>query len=324
MKRREFITLLGAAAAGWPPLAASAQQSSRERRVGILIFSEDDKATIRPFLQGLEALGYVDGKTVTIEYRDAKAKFEQLAPMAHELARLNPEVIFSFGGEQAPTVKQATSTIPIVVVVSTDPVESGLVESLGRPGGNITGITYVHEMLAGKSVELLKDAVPSVSRVAILWDPRHTDPEFRETQRASRALGVSLQSLEVRETGDFESAFQAATRAQVEALIVIGSRLVRRHRQAIGDFAAKHRLILVGVPRWLMEVGALLTYGPNTVELHRRAASYVDKILKGAKPADLPMQQPVTFELSISLKTAKAFGFTMPSTLLARADEVIE
>ena len=221
-------------------------------------------------------------------------------------------------------MKAATTIIPIVVVVSNDPVESGLVTSLGRPGGNVTGVTYVHEMLAGKSVELLKDAAPHVSRVAILWDPRHTDPEFRETRRASRALGISLQSLEVRETGDLDVAFKTAAREQVEALIVIGSRFVGRHRQVIGDFAANHRLILVGVPRWLMEVGALLTYGPNAVELHRRAASYVDKILKGAKPADLPMQQPTTFELTINLKTAKALGLKIAPTLLARADELIE
>jgi putative ABC transport system substrate-binding protein len=323
MRRREFITLLGGAAVACP-LAARAQQSARQRHMGILLFSEDDRAIIRAFLQGLAALGYVDGRTVTIDYRDAKANYERLPEMADELVRLKPDVIFSFGGEQAPIVKNATATIPIVVVVSNDPVESGLVASLGRPGGNITGVTYVHEVLAGKSVELLKDAAPFVSRVAILWDPRHTDPEFRETQRASRALGVSIQSLEVRESGDFEIAFQAATREQVEALIVIGSRLVGRHRRAIGDFAARHRLILVGVPRWLMEVGALLTYGPNAAELHRRAASYVDKILKGAKPSDLPMQQPTTFELAINLKTAKAFGLTIPPTLLARADEVIE
>jgi ABC-type uncharacterized transport system substrate-binding protein len=323
VRRRDFISLLGSVVAAYP-LAVRAQQPSRQRRVGILIFSEDDKAIIRPFLQGLAAFGYVDGRTIAIEYRDAKANYERLPAMADELVRLNPDVIFSFGGEQAPTVKAATPTIPIVVVVSNDPVESGLVASLGRPGGNITGVTYIHEMLAGKSVEMLKEAAPSVSRVAILWDPRHTDPEFRATEKAARALGVRLQSLEVRESSDFEIAFQTAAREQAEALIVNGSRLVTRHRHTIGDFAAKNRLILVGVPKWLMGVGALLTYGPNAAELHRRAATYVDKILKGAKPTDLPMQQPTTFELTINLKTAKALGLTIPPSLIARADEVIE
>jgi putative ABC transport system substrate-binding protein len=233
-------------------------------------------------------------------------------------------VIFSFGGEQAPILKNATANIPVVVVVSNDPVESGLVASLARPGANITGVTYVHEMLAGKSIELLKEAAPLMSRAAILWDPRHTDPEFRQTQLASQTLEVRLHSLEIRGSEDFEKAFETAAREEAQALIVIGSRLIARHRQMIGEFAARNRLILVGVPRWLMEVGALLTYGPNVAELHRRAATYVDKILKGAKPADLPMQQPTTFELTVSLKTAKALGLTIPPTLLARADEVIE
>jgi putative ABC transport system substrate-binding protein len=322
VRRREFIAFVGGAAVG--PLMARAQPSARQRRVGILLFSDDDNAVIRPFLQGLEALGYVDRTTVAIDYRNAEASYERLPAMADELVRLNPEVIFSFGGEQAPIIKKATANIPIVVVVSNDPVASGLVASLGRPGGNITGVTYIHEMLAGKSVEMLKEAAPSVSRVAILWDPRHTDPEFRATEKAARALGVRLQSLEVRESSDFEIAFQTAAREQAEALIVNGSRLVTRHRHTIGDFAAKNRLILVGVPKWLMGVGALLTYGPNAAELHRRAATYVDKILKGAKPTDLPMQQPTTFELTINLKTAKALGLTIPPSLIARADEVIE
>jgi putative ABC transport system substrate-binding protein len=210
------------------------------------------------------------------------------------------------------------------VVVSNDPVASGLVASLARPGGNITGVTYVHDALAGKSVELLKQAAPSVSRAAILWNPNHTDPEYRETQRAADALGIHLQSLEVRERGDFEGAFRAAIRERPEALVVAGSRLMALHRQQIADFVTKNRLILVGTPRWLSEIGALLTYGPNTVELHRRAAGYVDKILKGAKPADLPMQQPATFELTINLKTAQTLGLTIPPSLLARADQVIE
>jgi putative ABC transport system substrate-binding protein len=176
----------------------------------------------------------------------------------------------------------------------------------------------------GKTVELLKDAAPWVSRVAILWNPNHTDPEFRETQRAALALQVQLQSLEVRESGDFEGAFQAATRERAEALIVVGARILALHGRQIADFAAKNRLILVGTPKWLSELGGLLTYGPNAAELNRRAASYVDKILKGAKPADLPMQQPATYELVINLKTAKMLGLSIPPSLLARADEVIE
>ena len=323
MRRRQFIALLGGSAVAWP-LAPHAQQRERVRHIGVLLFAQQDWAVIRPCLQELQALGYVDGKTIAIEYRDAEGKYERLPELASELVRLNPDVIFSFGGEQAPIVKAATASIPIVVVVSNDPVASGLVASLARPGGNVTGVTYVHDQLAGKTVELLKDAVPWVSRVAILWNPNHTDPEFRETQRAAHALQVQLQSLEVRESGDFEGAFQAATRERAEALIVAGARILALHRQRIGDFAAKNRLILVGTPKWLSEVGSLLTYGPNATELNRRAASYIDKILKGAKPADLPMQQPATYELVINLKTAKTFGLTIPPTLLARADEVIE
>ena len=178
MKRREFITLLGGAAAF--PLAARAQHAERVRNIGILLFAEQDRAVIRPCLQELQRLGYVDGKSVAIDYRDAEANYERLPELAAELVRLNPDVIYSFGGEQAPILKRATASIPIVVVVSNDPVASGLVASLARPGGNVTGVTYVHDQLAGKTIELLRDAAPWVSRVAILWNPNHTDPEFRE------------------------------------------------------------------------------------------------------------------------------------------------
>jgi ABC-type uncharacterized transport system substrate-binding protein len=323
MRRREFITLLGGAAAAWP-LAARAQQAQRVRHVGILLFAAEDRAVIRPCLQELQTLGYVDGKSVVLDYRDAEGKYERLPDLAAELVRLNPDVIYSYGGEQAPIVKRATASIPIVVVVSNDPVASGLVASLARPGGNITGVTYVHDQLAGKTIELLREAAPWVSRVAILWNPNHTDPEFRETQRAAHTLGIPLRSLEVREPGDFEGAFQAATRERAEALIVLGSRLMFLHRPQIGDFAARNRLILVGTPKWLSDVGCLLTYGPNPAQLQRRAASYVSKILKGARPADLPMQQPTAFELVINLKAAKALDLEIPPTLLARADEVTE
>jgi putative ABC transport system substrate-binding protein len=249
---------------------------------------------------------------------------EYIVQAADELVRLRPEVIFAFGGDIAPIIKRATTTIPIVVVVSNDPVASGLVPSLARPGGNITGLTQVHDTLAGKPVELLKDTVPAVSRVAILWNPAHADPEFRETERASRSLGVQLQSLEVRRPEDLAGAFQAAERERAEAMIVVGSRLLNLNRRSIGDFAAKQRLILLGNPGWLMEIGALMSYGPNEAELHRRAATYVDKILKGARPADLPMQQPTTFDLNINMLVAKRLGITVPPTVLARADKVIE
>jgi len=323
MDRREFLgTLAGGLLAA--PFGAEAQRPDRIRRIGILLFSQQDLAVIAPCLEELKALGYVDGKTVALEYRDAEGQYERLPGLAAELVRLSPDVIFSFGGEQAPIVKRATASIPIVVVVSNDPVASGLVASRARPGGNVTGVTYVHDALAGKSIELLKHAAPGVSRVAMLWNPQHTDPEYRETQRAAGTLRVQLQSLEVRVTSDFEAAFQAAIRERAEALIVAGSRLLNLNRRQIGDFAAKNRLILVGTPKWLLEVGSLLTYGPNAVELNRRAAAYVDKILKGAKPADLPMQQPTVFELVINLKTAKALGLKIPQSLQVRADEVIE
>jgi putative ABC transport system substrate-binding protein len=323
MRRRDFINLLGATAVGWP-LTAPAQQRKRIPRLGVLLFAQQDLAFIEPCIEQLQALGYVDGKTVAIDYRDAEGNYERLSELAADLVHLDPDVIFSFGGEQAPIVKGATASIPIVVVVSNDPVASGLVTSLARPGGNITGLTYIHDQLAGKVIELVKDADPSLSRVAVLWNPDHTDPEFRETQRAAPAMQVQLQSLEVRGFGDFEGAFQAATRGRAEALIVVGSRILALHRQQIGDFAAKNRLILVGTPKWLLGAGALLTYGPNPAELFRRAAGYVDKILKGAKPADLPMEQPIKYELVINLKTAKSLGLAVPPTLLTRADEVIE
>jgi ABC-type uncharacterized transport system substrate-binding protein len=322
MKRREFIIALTAAAI--VPSLSHAQKPRQVRHIGILLFSQQDRVVIEPCLRELQTLGYVDGKTVAIEYKDAEGNYERLPGLAAELVSLGPDVIFSFGGEQAPIMKAATASIPIVVVVSNDPVASGLVVSLARPGGNVTGVTYVHDQLAGKTIELLKEAAPWVSRVAMLWNPNHADAEFRETQRAAPMLQVQLQSLEVRESGDFEGAFQAAIRERAEALIVAGSRILFLHRKRIGDFTAKNRVVLVGTSKWLLEAGALLIYGANAAELNRRAATYVHKILRGAKPADLPMQQPATFELTINLKAAKAFGLTIPPTLIARADEVIE
>jgi putative ABC transport system substrate-binding protein len=311
-----------ALAALFAPLRATAQQPAKVPRVGVLLFNTP-QADAGFFLQGLQALGYVDGKNIAIEYRYAEGKAERLPDLAAELVRLKPDVIFAFGGDVAPFAKKATETIPIVMSASNDPVQSGLVASIGRPGGNVTGVTLVQDELAGKILELLKEAAPRVSRVAILWNPDHADPEFRETQHAARALGVQLQSLEVRGPGDFDRAFQAATRERAEALIVVSSRLFFLHRQRIGDFAAKNRLVLAGGWGPWMEVGALLTYGPNFGDMIRRTATYVDKILKGVRPADLPVERPTRFELAINLKTAKVFGLTIPPSILVRADQVI-
>jgi putative tryptophan/tyrosine transport system substrate-binding protein len=321
MRRREFITLLGGAAA-WP-LAARAQQAIRIRRIGVLLLNRD-ATVLEPFQQGLQALGYVEGKNVVFEVRYADGRVERLPELAADLVRLNPDLIFAVGAEVAPVVCAATRTIPLVVVASNDPVQAGLVTSLGHPGGNVTGVTFVSDQLAGKNVELLKQAAPHVSRIAILWDPDHADPEFRESQRAARTLQVNLQSLEASGSADIDKALEAAARERAEAMIVVISRRISLHRQQIGEFAAKQGVILVGGVKYWTAVGALLTYGPNPSELIRLTATHADKILKGAKPADLPVQQPTRFELVINLKAAKTLGLSLPPTLLALADEVIE
>jgi putative ABC transport system substrate-binding protein len=321
MRRREFLGVLGGAAT-WP-LTAHGQQSGRVRRIGVLLLARDE-SVIRPFVQQLEALGHIIGQTVAIDYRFADGKPERVPEMATELVKLNPDVIFSFGGEQAPVLKRTTDKIPVVVAVSNDPVRGGLVPSLARPSGNITGMTYINDQLAGKTLEYCKEAVPSISRVAVMWNPDHADPEYAELTRAAQLLKVQLQSLVVRQPDDFDAAFETATRERPEAIIVIWSRITTLHRQKVGTFAGTNRIILISALRYWNEVGALLTYGPNLPDGIRLCATYVDRILKGTRAADLPIQQPTKFELVINLKTAKALGITVPAMLLARADEVIE
>jgi putative tryptophan/tyrosine transport system substrate-binding protein len=238
------------------------------------------------------------------------------------LAQLNPDVIFAFGGDVAPHMKRATSSIPIVVLVSNDPVQSGLVASVARPGGNVTGITLIYDELAGKVLELVKEAVPSISRVAVLWNPDHADPEYRETQRAATALGIKLQSLAVRQAGDFDAAFEAAISERAEGLITVSSRLLLQRRKMIAEFGAKNRILMAG--SWGDWEGMALTYGPNQAVAARRLAYYVDKILKGARPADLPMERPSRFELVLNQKVAAALGIKFPPSILARADGVID
>jgi putative ABC transport system substrate-binding protein len=306
-----------------PP--AEAQQTAKIARLGVLLFSTPDgDPNLATFRGALGELGYVEGKNLTTVYRCAEGHPERLANLAVELAGLKPDVIFALGGDVAPVARNATNTIPIVMSVSVDPVRAGLVPNLARPGGNLTGVTFVSSELAAKRLQLLKEAAPRISRVAVLWNPDHVDPEYAETQAAGRMLGIHVLSLEVRAPGDFEAAFRAADAGRVEAVIVVSSRLMTFGRQRIIDLAARHRLPVVsGWGPWA-EAGALLSYGPDLDASVRRAATYVDRILKGARPGNLAVEQPTKFELVINVRTAAAFGLTIPSSLRAQASRVIE
>ena len=323
MRRREFITLLGGAAA-WP-IAARAQQSAKISRLGVLLYSTPQAdPQMESVRSGLRDLGYVEGRNLVVSYRYAEGKSERLPELAAELANLKPDVLLAIGGDVAPILVKATQIIPIVFAISADPVQLGLVASLARPGGNATGVTFLQDELASKRLELLKEAAPRISRVAFLWNPDHPDNELREAQRAALNLNVQLQPAEVRGSADVEGAFRAVTAAGADALYVVSSRHTVLNIPRIVDFAAKNRLPLAGGWGAWAKAGGLLSYGPNVNDMVRRAAGYVDKILKGAKPGDLPAQQPTTFDLVINLKAAKALGLNVPPTLLARADEVIE
>jgi putative tryptophan/tyrosine transport system substrate-binding protein len=323
MDRRTFLWAFGGSLVA-VAARADAQAPAKVPRLGVLLYNRPQSEPLGPLLEDLQKLGYIDGKTIAIEYRYADGNPERLPDLATDLVRVRPDVIFAFGGDVAPFAKMATATIPIVAWVSNDPVQTGLVSSVGRPGANVTGVTLVYDDLAGKTLDLLKEAVPGITRVSVLWNPEHADPEYRETRRAATALGVRLQSLEVRRASDFDDAFRRALAERTEGLIVVSSRLMSQQRQQIAAFAARNRIVLVGGWGAWTKDGALLTYGPNTAEVMHRVAVYVDKILKGAKPADLPIQQPTKFELVINLNTAKALGLDVPPMLLARADEVIE
>jgi putative ABC transport system substrate-binding protein len=320
-RRRFLLTSLAGALAG--PLPAEAQQA-KVARLGVLLFGTPDTDAFPVIRRGLSALGYVEGQNILFEHRYAEGRPERLANLASDLVRSNPDLIIAAGGDVAPFAKQTTGTIPIVMITSADPVQGGLVASLARPGGNVTGLTFVSSDLAGKRLQFLKEAAPGVTRVAVLWNPNHPDGEFPATQAAGHSLGVQIQSLEVRKADDFAGAFVAATRYRMEAVVVVSSRLMTLNRARILDVAAQNRLLLVsGWGPWAAQ-GGLLSYGPDLDAVIRRSAAYVDRILKGAKPADLPIEQPTKFELVINLKTARTFGLTVPPSLLARADQIIE
>ena len=323
MKRREFITLLGGAAA-WP-LAARAQQAGKIHKVGYL--SPSLPSVYSPLLfDDLRELGWIEGKNVTFEYRFAENRLERLPELASELVRLNVDVIVGVGTLGPLAAKRATTTIPIVMLSAGDPLGTGLVDSLARPGGNVTGMSLMVPDLGGKRLELLKELLPRLSRVAVLWNAANPYPAivFKETQAAGRKLGIEVHSLEVRGPDDLDGAFAAARLQHPDALISVEDPLTFTYRKRIADFAVAEQLPSLHGFSEEVKAGALISYGANQPDLIRRAAGYVDKILKGAKPADLPVQQPTTFELVINLKTARALGLTVPPTLLARADEVIE
>jgi putative ABC transport system substrate-binding protein len=312
------------------PLAAEAQQAAKIARLGYLSLNlSGNPHTSKAFLQGLRDLGYIEGRNVVIEYRDAEGKLDRLPALAAELVALKVDVILAVSTPQALIAKQATKTIPIVFASAADPVTSGLVTSLARPGGNVTGLSFLAPELVGKRLEQLKQAVPGVTRVAVLWQPggygeRTEQDMLKEAEVAARALGVRLQFVEARGPEDFDRAFSDMTRARADALTVQSTTMLFVERRRLVDLAAKNRLPAVYTSRDYADAGGLMSYGPNLADLFRRAATYVDRILKGAKPGDLPVEQPTKFELVINLKTAKALGLKISQSVLQRADQVIE
>jgi putative tryptophan/tyrosine transport system substrate-binding protein len=328
VKRRNLIALLGSAAA-WP-LAARAQQGERVRRIGVLInLAADDPesgARLAAFVKGLQELGWADGRNVRIETRWGGADADRVRRYAAELVALAPDVILASGGSTVGPLQQATRTVPIVFVNVTDPVGAGFVASLARPRGNATGFIYFEFGIGGKWLELLKEIAPGVMRAAVLRDAATTTGvgQFAAIQSVAPSFGVELSPIGVRNAGEVEPAVTAFARSSNDGLIVTASVLAIAHRDLIISVAARHRLPAVYPFRRFVTGGGLISYGPDTVDQFRRAAGYVDRILKGEKPADLPVQAPTKYDLVVNLKTAKALGLTIPPMLLARVDEVIE
>src|SRR6516165_10613637 len=321
MERREFITLLAGAAAEWP-LAARAQGVGKIPRIGYLSpgsASPGPLAYHDEFQRGLRELGYVDGRNIVIEYRFAEGKFDRLDPLAAALVRLNVDIIVSVVTQASLAAKNATSTIPIVIVSVGDPVGAGLVASLARPDANVTGTSAMTSEVIGKSLALLQQTVPTLSPVAVLWNPNNVVYQgqiMRETQVAAGKLGVELQTFEVRGPDEFERTFAAIASARAASLLVLPDPLFSPYTARVAELAGQSRLPAMYGLREDAVAGGLLAYGPKYADLYRRAANYVDKILKGAKPADLPVEQPTTFEFVINLKTARALGLTIPSGVL--------
>jgi putative ABC transport system substrate-binding protein len=329
LRRRELMTLLGAAAAGWP-LTTRAQQGERMRRIGVLMSTATDdpegQARIAAFAQGLQQLGWTDSRNVRIDTRWTLGDADDARKYAAELVALAPDVMLASGGAAVGSLLQATRTVPIVFAIVPDPVGSGFVESLARPGGNATGFVQFEYSLSGKWLELLKQIAPGVTRAAVLWDPAITAGigQFAVIQSVAPSLGVEVRPVNVRDAPEIERAVAAFARSPNGGLIVTASALALVHRDLIVTLAARHKLPAVYYTRFFVAGGGLISYGADQLDQHRRAAGYVDRILKGEKPADLPVQVPTRYELVLNLKTAKALGLDVPPTLIARADEVIE
>src|SRR6516225_7810888 len=328
MKRREVITLVGGALVAWP-LAARAQQPN-VFRVGYLepgSPTDPIQANLRrQFLLGMRDLGYREGRQFTMEDRNAEGHFDRLPALAAELVRLPVDILVVGGEASIRAAKHATDKIPIVMALAADPVGSGVVPSLARPGGNITGMSGLAVDLAGKRVELLKELVPRAARVVVLWNSDNQSKviEWRDTEIAARSVGLTLRSVEVRAPEELNGAFTATLREKPDALITFTESLTLAFRQQIGSFALSNRLPMISELREFSVEGGLAAYGTSRPDLWRRSASYVDKIMRGANPGDLPVEQPTRFELVINLRTAKSLGVTIPETLLATADELIQ
>jgi ABC-type uncharacterized transport system substrate-binding protein len=309
-------------------LAADGQEPGKVPRIGFLVVSTRSfvSTRIETFRQGLRELGYVEGKNVLIEYRYAEGKLDLLPALASELVQLKVDVIVTASAPGVRAAKNATSTIPIVFAAIGDPVGGGFVASLARPGGNVTGLSILATELSGKRLELLREAFPKVTRVVILWNPTssYNSLSFGEMPAVAKALGVQHQSMEVRGANDFENGFQRAKKEGAQALVTMPDPVINANLQPVLEFAAKNRLPAMYAGSEFVEAGGLMSYAPNYTDQFRRAAVFVNKILKGAKPADLPVEQPTKVELVINMKTAKALGLTIPQSVLGRADRVIE
>ena len=323
-KRRALIIALGTSALV-APLGSFGQQQGKVWRVGALDTTSSNAAYLAAFRKGLHELGYVEGENLVIEYRSADGRLERLAELATELARAKVDVIVPRGTNATQAAKNATGVIPIVMLAGS-PVESGLVKSLSHPGGNVTGLSTISGDLSTKRVELLRETIPGIKRIGGLTNLSNPDAaiDWKQIEREGRSLGVELQLLDVRKAEDLAPSFDVASKQGVGALVVIGYSLTQPNRDLIVELAARHRLPTIYPAREFVDAGGLMSYAVDFAQLYYRAAGFVDKIFKGAKPGDLPVQQPTSFEFVVNLKTARSLGITMPSSLLLRADEVIQ